>query len=484
MADMIVGPAPAPAAVAVAATTTTAAGAGRASGTVEDEMGEADEVAAALLSRGAGAGVRWVRLVTSDLHGVLRAKLIAADRLGRVLRDGQPWGVRLLHVDLAEALDPDTEYDALTHGGNCRLVPDPATFRVLPWQPDTAIVLAEPRFDDGRPAPSPRTALRAALARAAALGYRVGVGSEIEFHLYRREDDALRPVTDERAFFSARALAGAEGILAPLREGLAALGLPVSSLENEHGAGQLELNLGPLDGLEAIDAATLARASIKEIADRHGYLATFIAKPANEPETNTCGYHLHQALYDRAGDNTFWDRDAADGVSPVLRRYVAGQLAHAPALTACASPTITGYKRHQPGTFAPVRASWGFDNRGALLRVMRESGPDTRVENRLGEAAANPYLLLASQLAAGLDGLDRALDPGAPIEGDGNVDPRLPRLPRDLPEAIAALRADDILVAGLGPDIVRAYTGALASAWRRFQSYVTEWEIAEYREAL
>lgn len=429
-------------------------------------------------------GVRWVRLAIPDLHGVLRAKLIAADRWSHVLREGQPWGLRLLHVDLAEQLDPETAYDPQIHAGNCRLVPDPATFRVLPWQPDTAIVLADPVLGDGSPAVSARGALRAALARAAEAGYRVGVGSEIEFHLYRRDGDALRPVTDERGFFSVRALAGAEPILAPLREALMGLGLPVSSVENEHGAGQIELNLRPLVGMEAADAAALARAAIKEVADRRGYLATFIAKPDNGAETNTCGYHLHQVLYEAGGKNAFWDRTDPDGVGAPLRAYVAGQLAHARALTACASPTITGYKRHQPGTFAPARASWGFDNRGALLRVLRERGQDTRVENRLGESAANPYLLLASQLIAGLDGMRRGLAPGAPIDHDGNTDPALPAIPRDLGEAIAALRGDPSLVEGLGDAVVRAYSGALANTWRRHGVSVTDWEIAEYREVL
>ncbi len=428
--------------------------------------------------------VRLVRLATTDLIGVMRAKLVPAERLSTVLAKGHPWGVRLLHVDLAEELDPDTEYDALTHLGNCRMLPDPETFRILPWQQDTAIVLAEPVYDDGSPAVSTRAGLRTVLARAHAAGYRIRAGSEIEFHLYHREGAALQPVTDYRAFFSARALAGAEAILAPLREALAALHLPLYSIENEHGAGQFELNLGPLEGLHAADAAALARAAVKEVAERHGYLATFIARPDNKRETNTCGYHLHQALYTHDGTNAGHDGEDPDGISTSLRRYIGGQLAHARALVACGSPTVSGYKRHQPGTFAPARISWGFDNRGSLLRVMRERGLDTRVENRLGEAAANPYMLLASHVAAGLDGLVAGRDPMPPIAHDGNADPALGSLPHDLPEAVAALRGDDVLCELLGPDLVRAYSGALMSTWRRYQSFVTDWEIAEYREVL
>ncbi len=449
------------------------------------QMLSQDERIATIMRQVDEGGVRWVRVATTDLSGVLRAKLIAADRLGRVLRDGQAWGARLLHVDLAEDLDPDTEYDALTHTGNCTMLPDPSTFRILPWQPDTAIVLAEPVYDDGRPAVSARSALRTVLRRAAAAGYCIGAGSEIEFHLYRRVEGTVRPVTDDRAFFSNRALAAAESILVPLREALAALGLPVSSLENEHGAGQLELNLGPLQALEAADAAALARAAVKEVAERHGYLATFMAKPSNGREANTCGYHLHQALYDAAGANLCWDSDDPDGISLLLRHYIAGQLAHAPALVACASPTITGYKRYQPSTFAPVHASWAFDDRAAMVRVMRERGEDTRIENRLGESAANPYLLLASQLAAGLDGIRRRLDLPAPlVYGGHEPEPQGLRLPRDLPAAIAALRDDAVLATDLGPDTMRSYLGVLANTWRRYQAFVTDWEIAEYREVL
>ena len=222
------------------------------------------------------------------------------------------------------------------------------------------------------------------------------------------------------------------------------------------------------------------------MADRHGYLATFIARPDNGAETNTCGYHLHQALYAAAGANAFWDPTDRDGIAPALRQYVAGQLAHAPALVACASPTVSGYLRYLPGTFAPVTANWGLDDRGALVRVMRDRGQDTRIENRLGEAAANPYLLLASQLAAGLDGVRRRAAPPPPLGRDhgGAAPPAAPPLPRDVPEAAAALRADVLLVDWLGPDLIRAYTGAMMSAWRRYRAWVGDWEVAEYRETL
>ena len=193
------------------------------------------------------------------------------------------------------------------------------------------------------------------------------------------------------------------------------MGLPVYEIFSEHGAGQFEINLEPCPGLLAADRVVALKIAIKEIAQSLGLRATFLARPTNLDITPPSGYHLHQSLLDARGDNVLLDPAAADGLSDTARHYIAGQLAHAPGMTAIASPTVTAYKRYQLGTWAPVQVAWGIENRTALVRALPD-GPDTRIENRLGSSDANPYLLTAVMVAAGLDGIRRSLEPPDPVE--------------------------------------------------------------------
>ena len=426
--------------------------------------------------------LRWVRLCMPDLHGVLRAKIVPASRFAEVARDGHPWGARLLVVDLREQLDPDTEYPYVYRQGNCQVLPDCRTFKPLPWVSDTAMVICDPYFVDGTPAVAPRLALMGALEQAAALGLRPVFGSELEFVIYRRDGDTLHPLTEPQHFFSIQGLTRAAPVLKPLFDHLVAMEFPVQDIENEGGLGQFELNCAPGEGLLGIDNLVMIKAAIKEILLQNGFEATFMTKADNAAETNTNGYHLHQSLLDGDGTNLFFDSDAPDGLSLLLRHYVAGQLAHAPALTVLGAPTITGYKRYQPGTWAPNNSCWGFDDRRALLRVPPERGHSTRIETRIAEAAANPYLLSAGLLLAGLDGISRRLEPG-PLIGEAPL-PSSSALPATLEAGLAALQADTVLCHALGPELARMYGGVLRSALRRFRSHVTDWEIAEYREML
>jgi glutamine synthetase len=223
--------------------------------------------------------------------------------------------------------------------------------------------------------------------------------------------------------------------------------------------------------------------AIKEIARSLGLRATFMSRPTSRADTPPSGYHLHQSLLDAGGGNAMLDPDAPDGISATARHYIAGQLDHALGMTAIASPTVTAYKRYQVGNWAPVQVAWGIENRTALVRALL-AGPDTRVENRLGSSDANPYLLSAVMIAAGLDGIRRCLEPPEPTSINLFENLQFPRLPSCPPEGIDALLADEYLVGALGAVFTSTFADVLRFDWQRFLSHVSDWEITEYRDIL
>jgi len=431
-------------------------------------------------------GIHNVRLVVVDLHGVPRAKLITAAHFPQVAERGHPWALPLLAVDIWQGLAPDErEMGVETGFGNGVARPDLATLRLLPWTRGTAHVVADVFTKAGDEAPTSRSALRRVLADAGSMGYRPVLGSELEFYLYRPDPErqGFGPLFGLQSWFSEHALALTQEFLEDLHACVERIGLPVYETFNEHGSGQFEINLAPGSGLGAVDDVVLLKVAVKEVAMRHGLRATFMAKPVNGGSAPPSGYHLHQALSTAGGASAFGDAAAADGLSAVGRAYVGGHLAHAAGVTGVAAPTVTAYKRYVPGTWAPVRAAWAIDNRTALVRAI-PAGEDTRVENRLGSSDANPYLLAAAMVAAGLDGVRRGIDPGPPATLNVLEDERYPALPATLIEGVEAFAADTVLMEAIGADLSRTLVRCLRNDWRRFHAHVTDWEIREYRELL
>ena len=431
-------------------------------------------------------GIDSVRIVTVDLHGVPRSKLVSARRFERVMVSGHSWALPLLACDLWEDIAPEEKALGEAIGfGNGLLVPDLRTFRRLPWTRGTAHVMADMFDHQMVEQPSPRQVLARVLKRAGAAGYEPVFGSELEFYVYRPElgDRGFDAVFGRQAWFSVHALGLTQSFIDALGEVVRGMDLPVYEIFSEHGAGQFEINLEPAPGLRAIDDVVTLKIAIKEVAQSLGLRATFLARPTNLWETPTSGYHLHQMLRDATGGNAFYDPDSPDSLSATCRHYIGGQLAHAIGMTGIAAPTVTAYKRYIPGTWGPVRVSWGVDNRTALLRAIR-AGDDTHLENRLGSSDANPYLLAAVNVAAGLDGIARRIEPGQPGEGNMFEDERFRHLPTTLIEGITAYAADEVLVDALGHDFSRIYTGVLRRDWKRYIEHVSDWEIKEYREVL
>ncbi|MBO0808805.1 MAG: glutamine synthetase, partial [Actinobacteria bacterium] len=272
---------------------------------------------------------------------------------------------------------------------------------------------------------------------------------------------------------------------------LGALGLPPRSMEDEWGPGQMEFSFSPIRGLAAADAVVLFRSAVKQVCQRRGLLATFMCRPAL-PNFFSSGWHLHESLISRqTGENAFASPDAA--LSATGRSYVAGLLEHALPMTPFAAPTVNGYKRYRPYSFAPDRVCWAVENRGALIRVQGAPGDSSsHVEDRIGEPAANPYLYLAADVAAGLDGIRRGLKPPPPVEADPYV-ADAPMLPASLADAVAELDKDSFYRQAFGSVLVdyllqmkRAelarYDADVASHPPAEGQEVTDWEMREYFE--
>jgi len=449
-------------------------------------------------------GIELVRFSFADQHGLLRSKSIAAAAVPEALANG----VSVVSTLFAKDTSNKTVFPVFTAGGgfgmaemeggaDAIMVADPTTFRVLPWAPDTAWVLCDAYFPSGAPVPfHTRHVCRTALARLADAGYEFFAGLEVEFHVFRLTDPHLHPADagqpgeppEVSLLSTGYQLLGEtrydqiDPVMELLRRNLAPLDLPLRSFEIEYGPSQLEITLGALPGLGSADAMVLFRSAVKQICRRHGYHATFMCRP-RLPNVMSSGWHLHQSLKHRAGSgNAFTPEAGGPQLSPVGRHYLAGLLQHARGASAFATPTVNGYKRFRPFALAPDRATWGRDNRGTMLRVLGGVGdPGTRIENRIGESAANPYLYFASQIYAGLDGIARGLDPGP--SADTPYETQAPMLPRSLEEAVACLREDATMRAGFGDAFVDYFCHIKEAEIARFNLEVSEWEQREYFEA-
>jgi glutamine synthetase len=447
-----------------------------------------------------------VRFSFADQHGVLRGKTLLASEVAGAMRAGVTMTTTLLAKDTAHR----TVYPVFTPGGGFAMpemqgggdfvmVADPTSFRVLPWASKTGWLLCDIYFGNGMPVPfSTRARCRDALATLGKAGFDFLAGLEVEFHLFKIENPRLAPadatwppeapelslLTQGYQYLTESRFDMLDPAVEIIRRGVEQLGLPLRSVEVELGPSQVEFTFRTQTGLASADTMVLLRSAVKQIARRNGYLASFMCRPGL-PHVMSSGWHLHQSLIETKSRRNAFAFDHRDVLSTVGRYYLGGLLAHARAAAAFTTPTINGYKRYQPYSLAPDRAIWARDNRGAMIRVLGQPGdPATHLENRVGEPAANPYLYVASQIYSGLDGIARRLDPG--ISADTPYETAAALLPKNLGEALTALRADEVFRAGFGAGFIGYYTHIKAAELDRFQKEareqpeVTLWEQKEY----
>jgi glutamine synthetase len=454
----------------------------------------------AVLKRVRDEGLTQVRIAWGDLHGSFRGKsLVTGGREGGdVLRSAFAEGVGFVSTILLKDTSDRTAYKVfdpaapaalpgLRGANSLLLLPDPTSFVVLPWAEKTGWLRAEPFFADGTEvAIDPRRVLQGAVAALARRGLGFVCGLEVEFHIYRIADERHSPA---EAAWPAEPPAVtllhpgynllaenwgdmAHEALAIVRDHCVGLGLPLRSLEVELGPSQFEAVFGAVDALSAADQMLMFRNGVRQALRRAGFHASFVCRPPL-PHAVASGWHLHQSLVQLEDGRNLFCREAAGGnghsngngdarsvhdarqvLSDAGAHWLAGLLAHARGMSALCATTIPAFSRYQGSVMAPQAALWGRDNRGAMLRVVGEPGDAaTRIENRLGEPMANPYLYIASQIFAGLDGLTRRLEPPPATDTPYGASPWM--LPTSLAEALDALAGDEVMQQGLGRALAR-----------------------------
>lgn len=435
----------------------------------------------ALLQRvQATPGLTQVRVAWADLHGSFRGKALVCGDGRTALTEALHDGVGLVSTLLLKDSSDRTAFPVFEPGGlaalpgfgaanNLLLLPDPASFTVLPWAPQIGWLRAEPLWEDGSPvALCPRRVLQHVLGLLREAGFGLRCGLEVELHVYRLDGEgadglAVSALHPGHGLLREDLADRCDAVLALLRDTALGLGLPLRSLEVEIGPSQLELVFDATDALTAADQMLQLRNGVRQALRRAGWHATFMCKPPLDGAMAS-GWHLHQSLVDAQGANAFCrpapgavpTDQAGHWLSDTGVHWLAGLLAHAAGLAALCAPTPSAYGRYQGSPMAPRAAHWGRDNRGAMLRVVGGPGDaGTRIENRLGEPLANPYLCLAAQVLAGLDGLQRRLLPPAATVAPYAVTGGAAALPTHLGAALDALAADPVLRLGLGEPLVQ-----------------------------
>jgi glutamine synthetase len=412
-----------------------------------------------------------VRVLYPDLHGIARGKDVPIGEFDHIAGHGLAFCAAIMGTDLRHTpvVGPEIGYPDL------RAVPDLSTLTAVPWEPGVLACLADlhPVTPDGEPPADTRGALKRAIAGYEELGLMPIVGPELEFFLCVRDERGVRRYVDNLSMvYTVGPQADPKGVVRQIAEALSRLGLGAFAANHEFMNSQYEINLRHAPALDAADAAFRLKTAVKDVAAIHGLVATFMGKPFNDQGGS--GFHLHFSA-NRDGENAF------AGVSDEMRRFKAGVLAHAPALTAFLNPTVNAYKRLVPDSLAPTHANWGWDNRTTFIRVPQERGAATRVEVRVGDGSANPYLAIAATLFAGLRGINEPqLQLPEPIDGDAYTQEQPNPLPASLTEALDALEADAYLRDAIGAPIVDTFLAMKRFEAERHRQWVSDWERDEY----
>jgi glutamine synthetase len=444
-----------------------------------------------LKERFAEHGIRHVKVGGYDVDGILRGKYLALEKFWGALEDPIGFCDVIFGWDAADALYDNARLTGWHTGyPDTRARIDPSTFRVLPWEPHTAAFLMDFVLDDGTPHPAcPRGLLQRVIAQARSMGYQPTLAAEFEFFVFRETPASLHA----KGFRGLEPLSPGMFGYSWVREGqnadlchaildeMESFGIPIEGLHTETGPGVYEVAIKYDDALRAADKAALFKSALKLIASRLGYAVTFMAK-WNRDLPGSSG-HLHQSLW-RNQVNAFYDPASPDRLSPLAKHYLAGQLALLPELTALVSPTVNSYKRYVPGVWAPLNASWGVENRTCAIRAIPGTAKSTRLEHRQTAADINPYIAMATVLAAGLWGIDQKRPPPPPVEGDASLRGDLAALPRSLGEAIERLSRSEPARALLGAEFVDHYLRTRDWEWRQSERAVTDWELGRYFESV
>ncbi|MEU9886200.1 glutamine synthetase family protein [Sphaerisporangium sp. NPDC051011] len=439
-------------------------------------------------------GIRTVRVGAVDIDGVWRGKRIPVQYFtDSVWEKGTQISNILFGWDMVDELLTGVEYTGWHTGyPDVTLKPDLSTLTLVPWEPHTASVICDIEELDGTPlALSPRRLLRKVLEDAADLGFSATAAYEFEFYLLRQSPGDLHrsgfrdlePLTHGSRTYSLQRGTATEYVLGEIRERLQTAGVYIEACNSEHGPGQFEVNIHHDGALRAADHALLLKNAVKEIAAQHGHTATFIAK-LDAAWAGSSG-HVHQSLWCADGTPAFACANPCR-LSETGAQYVAGLLTLAREMTAIYLPTVNSYKRTEGGSWAGASATWGRDNRTVAVRSIPAPGAAARVENRIPGADANPYLVIAANVASGLHGIRHRLTPPAEVTGNAYELPNAAELalPASLDAAVEAYAASPLTRELFGKEFVEHFATTRRWEISQFGKAVTDWELRRYLEVI
>ncbi len=395
------------------------------------------------------AGIHTVAMGLGDANGIMRGKRIPASHWDVVRKNGNAMSIATFAIDMTCDVW-DTPYVNFDNGyPDMHVFPDSEPVEI-PWEPGVAICFGRALGSDHGPVPiDPRTSLVRQVERAAAMGYTVNVGTELEFYLL--DPTTGLPKDQGIGVYGLDRAAELEHVLGPIRRQINECGIPIEQSNPEYAAGQVEVNIRYGEALEAADRVVMFRSLARQLAAAHGYRATFMAKPFIKESGN--GFHTHYSLW-KDGANVFSDNGSLSGLG---RAFLGGLQKRMAEMAICGSPTPNGFRRRQPYSFCPINTAWGGDNRTVGIRVIEGSQSATRIEKRDSGADANPYYLLAAEIAAGLDGIEQGIEPSPRTEGNAYEAEDAEPIPTDAPTAVALARGSDWLEGVMGADCHELY---------------------------
>lgn len=423
-------------------------------------------------------GVKMIRLEYIDIQGINRGKILPVEMLDDMFEDGIAFCATVMAIgfdnDVAEVPGLSSyNYDDM------KIYPDPSRVFVLPYQTDTAMILGDCFYHDEKMKQSPRWFLKNIVEEYHKLGLEPITASEMEFYLFKNDKEAgYPPYTNQTGnVYTSNVRIDPQGFFSDLTSVLKSMDFNILYMNHEYYAGQYEYNWKHTNALRCADEAALFKGICKDLAEQKGLMASFMGRPKQENGGSGCHFHVSLNNLD-TGKNLFDEPEGDHGMSKLMYHFIAGVLKHAPGLVGFLAPTVNCYKRFQPNSFAPYYIGWGYDNRTTFIRVPGERGKATRVEVRAGSAAANPYLAIASILAAGLDGIKNKLEPPEIVTTDLYNDESLERItvPRSLYRALKELDKDEWLKETAGEDLVNNFIALKNMEVESFINHVHQWE--------
>jgi len=417
-------------------------------------------------------GTHTVVMGLGDLNGIMRGKRFPASHWDTTCKSGNAMSAALFAIDMTCDVW-DTPYVNFDNG-----YPDCHSFPLtkpvaLPWEPGVAMCMSYAVDPEHKPVPlDPREVLKRVLKRAADMGIEVQVGTELEFYLL--DPETMKPRDSGINVYGLDRAAEMEHVLGPIRTMINEAGIPIEQSNPEYAAGQVEVNIRYDEAMLAADRVIMFRTLVKQLAMKEGYKATFMAKPFIEESGN--GFHCHYSLW-KDGKNIFADNGK---ISETGKHFIGGLQARMAESAICGSMTVNGFRRRQPYTFCPINTAWGYDNRTVGIRVIEGSDSAMRVEKRDAGADCNPYLLLAADIAAGLDGIEGKTAPADPVMGNAYEDADAAPIPTDLATALELARGSDFLKDLMGEMLHELVCQQGERELEFFAQQVTEVETQRY----